>query len=208
VTVLDVVDVTISFDDVAVLDATSLTVGAGEVVALLGPSGSGKSTLLRIIAGLVRPDSGSVWIDRVDVSAVPTHRRSVGMVFQDEQLFPHMSVAGNIAFGLEMQGTKRAAADARVAEMLALVGLPRFGDRSVAGLSGGEAKRVAHARSLAPRPKVLLHDEPRTGLDRELHDRLATEVAAILEAAGTTAVWVTHDPREAAVVAGSITHLT
>jgi thiamine transport system ATP-binding protein len=200
VIVLDVRDVTVRFDDRSVLDALSLRVDRGEVVALLGPSGSGKSTLLRVIAGIIAPDTGTIVLDGVDVSALPTHRRSIGMVFQDEQLFPHLTVAENVAFGLRMQGIEPRPRRERVTELLALVGLAGFADRRIDGLSGGERKRVALARSLAPRPAVLLLDEPLTGLDRELHDRLAVEVRDILHSAGVTAVWVTHDAAEAAVV--------
>ena len=185
----------------SVLDAVSLAVSAGEVVAVFGPSGSGKSTLLRAVAGLVEVESGRVVIDGVDVTGVPTHRRRVGMVFQDEQLFPHRDVAGNVAFGLEMAGVERRERESRVEELLSAVGLDGFGDRDVSTLSGGEAKRVALARSLAPRPAVLLADEPLTGLDADLHDRLAVEVGAVLRESGTTTLWVTHDRAEAALVA-------
>jgi len=205
--VLDVRDVSVSFGDMAVLTAFELHVGSGEVVALLGPSGSGKSTALRIVAGIIRPDRGTVLIDGADVTDLPTHRRSVGMVFQDEQLFPHLSVDDNVAFGLRMKGVPSRARQERIRQMLAVVGLPGFGPRSVETLSGGEAKRVALARSLAPEPAVLLLDEPLTGLDRDLHDQLADEVRHILAAAGTTAVWVTHDVDEAATVADRIEHM-
>src|SRR5262245_58254697 len=126
------------------------------------------------------------------------------MVFQDEQLFPHRSVAANVGFGLKMQGLPAAERDRRVEEMLDLVGLPGFGDRHVTDLSGGEAKRVALARSLAPSPGALLLDEPLTGLDRELHDRLSVEVARILRRAATTALVVTHDRDEAAILADRV----
>lgn len=204
---LDVRDVSIAFEGRPLLDRFGLHLDAGEVVALLGPSGSGKSTLLRIIAGLITPESGAVEIAGVDVTTLATHRRSVGMVFQDEQLFPHLSVADNVAFGLKMAGIPAADRDRRTDEMLALVGLQGFGERQIGRLSGGEAKRVALARSLAPSPKVLLLDEPLTGLDRELHDRLAVEVAAILRLARTTAVWVTHDAVEADTVADRVVRL-
>ncbi len=205
---LDVRDLTVGFGGPAVLDGAGLRVGDGEVVALLGPSGSGKSTLLRAIAGLVVPIAGRVVLDGRDVTALPTHRRGIGMVFQDEQLFPHRDVASNIAFGLRMQGRPPAERDARVAEMLALVGLDGFGRRRVTDLSGGEAKRVALARSLAPAPRALLLDEPLTGLDRELHDRLAAELGRILRTARTTAVLVTHDAAEAATVADRVVSMT
>ncbi len=193
--------VSVSLGGRSVLDAVSLAVSAGEVVAVFGPSGSGKSTLLRAVAGLVEVESGRVVIDGVDVTGVPTHRRRVGMVFQDEQLFPHRDVAGNVAFGLEMAGVERRERESRVEELLSAVGLDGFGDRDVSTLSGGEAKRVALARSLAPRPAVLLADEPLTGLDADLHDRLAVEVGAVLRESGTTTLWVTHDRAEAALVA-------
>ena len=193
--------VSVSLGGRSVLDAVSLAMSAGEVVAVFGPSGSGKSTLLRAVAGLVEVESGRVVIDGVDVTSVPTHRRRVGMVFQDEQLFPHRDVAGNVAFGLEMAGVERREREPRVEELLSAVGLYGFGDRDVSTLSGGEAKRVALARSLAPKPAVLLADEPLTGLDADLHDRLAVEVGAVLRESGTTTLWVTHDRAEAALVA-------
>ena len=198
---LAVESVSVSLAGRRVLNGLSLEVTAGEVVAVFGPSGSGKSTLLRAVAGLVDVDSGRVLVDGVDVTAVPTHRRSVGMVFQDEQLFPHRDVAGNVSFGLEMAGVERGERDSRVAEVLSAVGLDGFGGRDVSTLSGGEAKRVAVARSLAPRPTVLLADEPLTGLDADLRDRLAIEVRSVLRASGTTTLWVTHDRAEAELVA-------
>jgi len=199
--VLRVDDLTVRFGDRVVLDAIDLEVADREVVALLGPSGSGKSTLLRVIAGIIAPGSGRIVLDGCDVTDQPTHRRSVGMVFQDEQLFPHMNVGANIAFGLRVAGVDKRQRQRRVAELLEVVGLAGFESRRIDGLSGGERKRVALARSLAPRPKLLLLDEPLTGLDRELHDRLTVEVRSILDSTGTTALWVTHDQAEAAVVA-------
>jgi thiamine transport system ATP-binding protein len=206
--VLAVDDVFVSFGGTTVLDGVSMSVVEHEVVALLGPSGSGKSTLLRVVAGLVVPDRGTVVVDGLDVTTTPTHTRRVGMVFQDEQLFPHRDVASNIGFGLKMAGIAEPARGRRVAEMLDLVGLGGFERRRVTDLSGGEAKRVALARSLAPAPKVLLLDEPLTGLDRALHDRLTDEVATILRATGITAVWVTHDRAEAGAVADRVVTLT
>jgi thiamine transport system ATP-binding protein len=204
---LEVRDVTASYGGPAVLEHVSLCAADGEVVGLLGPSGSGKSTLLRVIAGLVVPQAGRVLVDGRDVTHVPTHRRGIGMVFQDEQLFPHRDVRANIAFGLRMQRLPKTRIEARVGEMLALVGLAGFGDRDVTALSGGEAKRVALARSLAPAPRAILLDEPLTGLDRDLHDHLAGELAGILRAAGTTAVLVTHDRDEARAVADRVVRL-
>ncbi len=198
---LDVAGVTVVFDGTTVLDDVDISVADGEVVALLGPSGSGKSTLLRVIAGIIAPDAGTVSLDGVDVSALPTHRRGIGMVFQDNQLFPHRSTLDNVAFGLKMAGVGRRERDAAAADWLARVGLDGFGSRPVTELSGGEAKRVALARTLATRPAVVLLDEPLTGLDRELHDRLTVEVSDILRAAGATAILVTHDRDEAAAIA-------
>lgn len=205
---LDLAGISVRFGQRLVLDRVSVHVGRGEVVALLGESGSGKSTLLRVAAGLLTPDAGTVRIDGNDVTSLPTHRRNVGLVFQDEQLFPHLDVAGNIGFGLRMHGVDAATRRARVAELLDLVDMPGTGGRRVDRLSGGEAKRVALARSMAPRPAVLLLDEPLTGLDRDLHDRLAGELARILRADGTTALLVTHDPQEAATIADRTLDLT
>jgi thiamine transport system ATP-binding protein len=198
---LDVRDVSLSFDGHPVLQRAALQVPMGDVVALLGPSGAGKSSLLRVIAGLLVPDTGTVWLDGREVTHVPPHQRHIGLMFQNEQLFPHLDVAANIGFGLRMQGAPKAAIATRVEELLTVVGLQGFGQRRVAHLSGGEAKRVALARALAPRPAVLLLDEPLTGLDRELHDRLALDLASILRSTVTTAVLVTHDHDEAATIA-------
>jgi thiamine transport system ATP-binding protein len=197
---LEVSDVVVRFDGRAVLDDVSLHVATGEIVALLGPSGCGKSTLLRVIAGLHLPDAGGVAWNGEDLAGVPPHRRGIGLVFQDLQLFPHKDVAANVAFGLRMQGQGRAAIESRVAELLALVDLPGFDRRRVATLSGGEAQRVALARALAPEPRVLLLDEPLGALDRDLHDRLAVDVRHLLRRVGITAVHVTHDEDEARTI--------
>ncbi len=204
---LAVKDLSIAFDGHRVLDHLDLDVPSRTITAVLGPSGSGKSTLLRIIAGLVTPDHGRILIDDDDVTRVPTHRRGVGLVFQDEQLFPHLDVARNIGFGLDMTGVDSVTVRNRVEELLELVGLSGFATRRVTDVSGGEAKRVALARALAPRPRVLLLDEPLTGLDAELHDRLALELRRVLTAEGTTAILVTHDAREAEVIADVVTKL-
>ena len=205
---LDVVGVTVTFGERIVLDRVHLTVDSSEVVALLGPSGSGKSTLLRVVAGLVPVDHGSVAIDGDDVTSLPTYRRGVGMVFQDDQLFGHLDVAANVAFGLRMRGDGASNRAERVGELLDLVGLAGFQGRRVDNLSGGEAKRVALARSLAPSPRVLLLDEPLTGLDRELHDRLLDDLGDIMRAARTTSLLVTHDVDEASAIADRVVSLS
>lgn len=201
---LDVAAVSVRFGGRDVLDGLSLHVDDGEVVAVLGPSGAGKSTLLRVVAGLLRPEAGTVHLDGVDITTRPAHLRNIGMMFQDEQLFPHLDVAANIAFGPRMHDWPQRQIEARVDELLAIVGLDGFGPRRVDRLSGGEKKRVALARSLAPRPAVLLLDEPLTGLDRDLHDRLIGELGDVLRATATTAVLVTHDRDEAAALAGRV----
>ena len=186
------------------VDGLSLDVSPGEVVALLGPSGSGKSSLLRAVAGLEPISAGSITWDGADLAGVPVHRRGFGLMFQDGQLFPHRDVARNVAYGLEMEHVDRAGRRVRVAELLELVGLTGFGAREVASLSGGERQRVALARSLAPRPRLLLLDEPLSALDRALRERLAGEVRAALTRTGTTAIFVTHDHDEAFAVADRI----
>lgn len=205
---LEVRDISVAFDGTAVLDQATLTVSAGEIVGLLGPSGSGKSTLLRVIAGIIAADAGSVMIDGADVTGLATYRRGVGMVFQDEQLFPHLDVGDNVAFGLRMAGVPKSARQRRADELLTTVGLDGFADRAIERLSGGEAKRVALARSLATSPRVLLLDEPLTGLDQDLRLRLGDELAEILRSTETTSVWVTHDDDEAVRVADRVVRLT
>jgi thiamine transport system ATP-binding protein len=190
-----------------VLDRVSLAIPAGDVVALLGPSGSGKSTLLRVIAGIVAPDAGQVFVGGVDVTTTATHRRGIGMVFQDNQLFPHLTVLENVAFGPKMARASRATRHERASRWLRRVGLAGFEQRSVTELSGGEAKRVALARTLAAEPEVVLLDEPLTGLDRDLHDRLAVDLGELLRTTSTTALLVTHDRDEAATIAHRIVQL-
>jgi thiamine transport system ATP-binding protein len=204
--VVDTVSVT--FGDRRVLDRVSLRVGTGSIVGLTGPSGSGKSTLLRVIAGLLQPDGGRVEIDGVDVTPTPAYRRNVGMVFQDHALFPHLNVGENVAFGLKMLGRSRQERQNRVEELLALVGLAGLNDRAIGGLSGGESQRVALARALAPRPQVLLLDEPLSALDAETHHRLTLDLGRVLRAEQVTAVHVTHDQDEAAQLCDSVTDLS
>ena len=204
---LRVEGVGVALGGVPVLDQVDLDVAPDESVALLGPSGAGKSTLLRVIAGLVAPDRGRVLRDDVDLADVPPHRRRIGLVFQDAALFPHRTVAGNVAYGLEVAGVPSTTRDLEVERLLELVDLAGFGARDVATLSGGQAQRVALARALAPSPALLLLDEPFGALDRDLRDRLGTEVRALLRSLGVPAVHVTHDPHEAQVVADRVVRL-
>jgi thiamine transport system ATP-binding protein len=189
----------VSYDGTpAVVDA-SLTLADGHVLAVLGPSGSGKSTLLRAIAGLEPPSGGRIRWDGDDLAGVPTHKRGFALMFQDGQLFNHLTVARNVGYALRLRRTPDAAA--RVRELLGLVGLDGYADRLPGTLSGGERQRVALARSLAVQPRLLLLDEPLSALDAELRERLATDLRDILRAAGTTALMVTHDHEEAFAVA-------
>ncbi|WP_425555765.1 ABC transporter ATP-binding protein [Georgenia halophila] len=199
---LTVRDLVVRYGPTTAVDRVDLDVTAGEVLALLGPSGSGKSSLLRAVAGLERLAGGSVAWDGRDVGDVPVHRRGFGLLFQDAQLFPHRSVAGNVGYGLAGQPRQRR--EARVTELLALVGLEGFGPRAVSTLSGGQAQRVALARSLAPEPRLLLLDEPLSALDRSLRERLTGELHDVLRATGTTALYVTHDHDEAFTVADRV----
>ncbi|MBV9845932.1 MAG: ABC transporter ATP-binding protein [Kutzneria sp.] len=188
----------------AAVSDVDLSVADGEVVALLGPSGCGKSTLLRAVAGLERPASGAVCWDDTDLAGVSVHRRGFGLVFQDGQLFPHRTVEANVAFGLRMNGTARASRSRRVDQLLRLVGLAGYQKRSVTELSGGEQQRVALARALAPRPRLLLLDEPLSALDRTMREQLAVDLAALLRETGTTALVVTHDHDEAFTLADRV----
>jgi thiamine transport system ATP-binding protein len=190
-------DVSVSLDGAAVLSRASLEVAAGTTTALLGPSGSGKTTLLRIAAGLLRTDAGRVVLDGRDVTGVPPHLRRVGLMFQDNVLFPHRDVAGNVGFGLRMAGRSGREVDRRVRELLELVGLPDAGRRAVQTLSGGEQQRVALARALAPEPQALLLDEPLGSLDGPLRERLLDDLRELFDRLGLTVLYVTHDVAEA-----------
>ena len=192
-------EVSVSYDATpAVRDAT-LELPDGQVLAVLGPSGCGKSTLLRAVAGLEPLTAGEIAWDGVDLGRVPTHRRGFALMFQDGQLFPHLTVARNVGYALRLR--RAADPDARVAELLALVGLEGFGERLPSTLSGGERQRVALARCLAVRPRLLLLDEPLSALDTGLRQRLAADLRRILAQEQITALMVTHDHEEAFTVA-------
>ena len=185
-------------DGTRALEPITLDIAAGQTVVLLGPSGCGKTTMLRIIAGLESPDEGGrVRFDDEDVTPQPIEQRGVGMVFQSYALFPNMSVAENVGYGLRVRKMPREEGDKRVAEMLALVSLGELGARRVDQLSGGQKQRVALARALAIRPRVLLLDEPLTALDAKLREGLRIEIDRLLRQLGITAVYVTHDQAEA-----------
>jgi thiamine transport system ATP-binding protein len=199
---LSIQDLSVHYDGVAAVVDASVDVPDGEVLAVLGPSGCGKSTLLRAVAGFEPPTSGRVTWDGRDLAGVPTHKRGFALMFQDGQLFAHLSVARNVGYALRIRRVRDVAP--RVEELLALVGLAGYGERLPATLSGGERQRVALARSLAVEPRLLLLDEPLSALDAEMRERLAGDLSAILRAAGTTAVLVTHDHEEAFAVADRI----
>lgn len=207
---LQLSDLAIRLGDRTVVENLSLDLQVGEIGCLLGASGCGKTTVLRAIAGFERPAAGSIVLAGKEVSSaakiLPPEQRQIGMVFQDYALFPHLTVAGNIAFGL--RGAGRAEQATRVADALKLVGLDHVEQRYPHELSGGQQQRVALARALAPRPQLLLMDEPFSNLDVELRERLGQEVRAILKAAGMTAILVTHDQREAFAVADKVGVMT
>jgi putative spermidine/putrescine transport system ATP-binding protein len=190
------------------VDNVTLDIKAGEMVALLGPSGCGKTTLLRIIAGFIRQSEGTVMVGGDAIDALPPHRRNIGIVFQNYALFPHMSVADNIAYGLAARGESRAAQAARVSEMLDLVKLAPMADRYPRQLSGGQQQRIALARALAMRPAILLLDEPFAALDKNLRLDMQIEIKSIQRLAGTTTIIVTHDQEEALSMADRVAVLS
>ncbi|GAA4119820.1 ABC transporter ATP-binding protein [Aminobacter aganoensis] len=194
---LSIQNVKKSFGNVAVVKDFNLDVGAGEFVSFLGPSGCGKTTMLRIVAGFEEPSAGKVMIGGKDVTGLKPNQRNIGMVFQAYALFPNLTVAQNIGFGLKVAGMPKAEAQARIAEMLNIIKLPDFGDRYPYQLSGGQQQRIALARALAPKPKLLLLDEPLSALDAKVRISLREEIRSIQKKLGITTIFVTHDQEEA-----------
>ncbi len=201
---LELRDIHKIYEGQPLLRGISFRVDVGETVCLLGASGSGKSTLLRMIAGLELPDAGQIFWDGNDLASTPPHRRDFGLVFQDYALFPHLNVFENIAFGLKMKNWTRSQITSRVHEVLELVNLRGFEARKVTDLSGGEQQRVAFARALAPRPRLLMLDEPLGALDRALREDLLNELRGILHQTRIPAIYVTHDQEEAFTIADRV----
>ncbi|MCA0338765.1 MAG: ABC transporter ATP-binding protein, partial [Proteobacteria bacterium] len=189
---LDIHHLKKSFGALHVVKDFTLGIEKGEFVSFLGPSGCGKTTVLRMVAGFETPTSGAIRIDGRDITGLPANRRKIGMVFQAYALFPNLTVADNIGFGLKVAGEDKAATARRVGEMLELIGLPRLGDRYPYQLSGGQQQRVALARALAPSPQVLLLDEPLSALDAKIRFSLREEIRRIQQDLGITTIFVTH----------------
>jgi thiamine transport system ATP-binding protein len=197
---LEVVDLTVQRGIRRVLDGVSLSVQPGERLAVHGPSGCGKTTLLYAIAGLVDIERGTIRISDRDVTTTPAHQRDIGLVFQDNQLFPHFDVADNVSYSLRVRGTAKRERRNVAEEWLSRFGLTGLAHRRVTELSGGEAKRVALARTMAGQPRVVLLDEPLTGLDDHLHEQLLADIRSVFDRLGTTVVHVTHDRAEGAAL--------
>lgn len=200
---LKVANLSVAFDGKPIITDLSFEVPTATTLAITGPSGVGKSTVLQAICGLVRISSGVVSVDNHDITHVPTHKRGIGMVTQSNDLFPHLTVSQNIAFGLRMRGSSSKDTSQRVQEMLDVVGLSDFAERDIHSLSGGESRRISLARALAPSPSILLLDEPFTGLDDETHTSLMQQVKSILQSSAMTSILVTHDQSEADFLSSS-----
>jgi putative spermidine/putrescine transport system ATP-binding protein len=192
------------FGDASVLDDLSLVAAKGEFVSLLGPSGCGKTTVLRLVAGLLRPDNGSIAVGQRDVTNLPAHRRNISIVFQNYALFPHLSVADNVAFGLRAKRMPKPDVERAVKEALALVRMDTFAERRITSLSGGQQQRIAVARAIAVRPALLLLDEPFSALDRKLRETMQIELRNLLRMLNITSVFVTHDQEEALVMSDRV----
>jgi putative spermidine/putrescine transport system ATP-binding protein len=201
---VDVSRVSKRFGSATVLSELSIAVARGEFVSLLGPSGCGKTTLLRIIAGLLTPDTGTISVAGHDLTRIAAHKRNIGVVFQNYALFPHLTVAENIAFGLHARRIPKAEVAQRVAEALSLVRMEEFATRGVTSLSGGQQQRIAVARSIAVKPALLLLDEPFSALDRKLRETMQIELRRLLRDLGITSIFVTHDQDEALVMSDRI----
>ncbi|GAA2846754.1 putative spermidine/putrescine transport system ATP-binding protein [Leucobacter komagatae] len=201
---IDVRNVSVSYGQVQALHSVNLEVHAREFLTVLGPSGSGKSTLLGVVSGLMEPSSGRIEVGGRDITALPTHQRKMGLVFQNYALFPTMSVAHNVAFGLKVRGEKREVIDAEVERALAMVRLEGYGGRRVQALSGGQQQRVALARAIVINPTVLLLDEPLGALDRKLRQEVQVELRELQRSLGITTVMVTHDQEEALTLSDRI----
>jgi ABC-type Fe3+/spermidine/putrescine transport system ATPase subunit len=192
------------YGETVAVDRVSADIAEGEFITLLGPSGCGKTTTLRMVAGLVEPTSGQIWFDNQMVNRVPTHKRNVGLAFQSHALFPHMNVAKNIAFGLQMRRLPKKQIARRVDEMLDMIEMTGYADRMPGQLSGGQQQRVALARMLATDPRVLLFDEPLSALDRNLRDTLKYSILDLQRRTNKTAIYVTHDQSEAFAISDRI----
>jgi ABC-type Fe3+/spermidine/putrescine transport system ATPase subunit len=201
---VQLIDITKHFGATLAVDHFNADISDGEFITLLGPSGCGKTTTLRMVAGLVDPTSGQIRFDGQPVNAVPSHKRNIGLAFQSHALFPHLSVARNVAFGLEVKNTPKKEIRERVAQMLDMVELSEYGDRLPAQLSGGQQQRVALARMLATDPRVLLFDEPLSALDRNLRDSLKYSILDLQRRTRKTAIYVTHDQSEAFAISDRI----
>lgn len=201
---VQMVDLTKRYGPTLAVDQFNADIADGEFVTLLGPSGCGKTTTLRMVAGLVEPSSGQIRFDGQSVNNVPPHKRNIGLAFQSHALFPHLSVARNIAFGLEVKGVRKAQIQQRVIDMLGMIELADYADRLPAQLSGGQQQRVALARMLATDPRVLLFDEPLSALDRNLRDSLKYSILDLQRRTRKTAIYVTHDQSEAFAISDRV----